>query len=182
MKFDSKEELYFSWYFKELQEAGYLKEYTFHPRTYELMQPVTTKTVKIMKKVPNKENEIVLLPGLSYTPDVELIWTDKPNPLIHKLKEPLINKSSKKVVFWTDDNNRSLVEIKADFDQNNMTREFHIKRKILYHLQGEFVNLSKMGTVFKNTFTPKRFLLTDKTLKPRAIKWEVRSLTKYMNE
>ena len=66
----------------------------------------------------------------------------------------------------------SYIEVKPDFDFNNMTRYARIKMNWLFQQTGVFTNLVKVPSVFKNTFTPDRYILTDnnKTLLINSIR------------
>ena len=47
--FDSKEEMYFSWYLDELVDAGYARNYDLHPREFILTNKQTVQVEKHLK-------------------------------------------------------------------------------------------------------------------------------------
>ena len=58
---------------------------------------------------------------------------------------------------------------------------WQINQKWTYQLTGKFVNLIEYSKLFKETFTPTRFLLTDSGKQQRMInKWKVRTLQEYL--
>ena len=95
-----------------------------------------------------------------------------------------INKGTEKITtpFICDDQGISIVETKGEFDRSNMTRLAVNNIKFLYEKYNIYVNLIKVPAIFKKTFTPDRYLLTDKTMKARTIKYEPRTLSKFINK
>lgn len=197
MQFDSKEEQYYSWYLEELEEAGYINSWV-EAKTYPLGDKIINKYQEQFK-TKSKEKEQTILNGCEYTPDFEIKWNPKAAEIFFSLfpkkekialnlliakdywmiletdEEPII-KPSKDI-----DNYTSIIEIKASFDQNNMTRLNGINRKWMYQKYSIFVNLVKVPEIFKDTFVPKRFLLTDSGKQQRIIHFPTKTLEEYVN-
>lgn len=72
-------------------------------------------------------------------------------------------------------------EVKAEFDKNNMNRLASINIKWVQQKYNVVVEMIKPNILFKKTFTPERFLLTNKNFTPRTINYETRTLTKYVS-
>jgi len=175
--FDSDEEWYFSFYLDELYEAGYISEYELYPDSYILSDAVfyeyekqlKTKTKMIVKKLMREH---------IYSPDFRIIWADKARGVFFDSIYGQTNLL--KVPFITISDNISIVEIKPVFDQNNMTRLFITNQKWMYHKLGIYVQKIVPVKLFEQTFTPKRYLLTDKSGKPRKLKYQPRSLETFV--
>lgn len=187
MEFLSKEELYFSWYLEELQKAGYIDNWG-EAKTYQLGEKVIIRYEEQLK-TKTKEKEQTILNGCEYTPDFQIHWNIKAEnifkhyPLqfgdgIGTFTELIARKKIETpfIIMGLP----CLVEIKPNFDQNNMTRLNTINRKWMYQKYGIFVNLVKVPDIFKDTFTPKKFLLTDSGKQNRIIHFNTRTLEEYV--
>lgn len=179
MIYDSKEELYFSWYLDELCKAGYVSEYSFQPGSFVLSAPVVYKYEKQLKtktKIMTKR----LIREHSYTTDFRIIWDKKANGVFYASSYGqlyLIN-----TPFITTSANVGFVEIKPVFDQNNMTRLFTINQKWVYQKYGTYIQKIIPVKLFESTFTPQKYLLTDKTNKPRKLKYQPKTLNDFISQ
>ena len=181
--YDSIGELHFSYWTDELIKAEYIKKAILQPEAYSLSERVTRSYIKQMKTKDKVVEQTVLREHI-YTPDVLNIWTDKaygifiPNDtekiMPHHLSYNIIKHENVIVA-------ASIVELKPPFDQNNMTRLATINIKWVYDKYSVVVDMVKLPKFFEKTFTPDRFLLTDKSMKPRKIKYAPRSLTQFIN-
>jgi hypothetical protein len=170
MNFDSNEELYFSWWLDELVESGFVLEYK---RGSEFLLSDSVKaTVEVeyqtkkRKETKTKLVEKHLLGGHIYTADFNVLFRP----------------SFAEKCGFNHDSGLAIIEIKNDHDANNMTRLFKVNQKWIYQKYGMIVNLVKIPSFFKNTFTPERYLLTDKTMKPRKLKYKPRLLKQFLEE
>jgi hypothetical protein len=170
MNLRSKEELYFTWWLDELRANGFIIEYDYEPITLTLSEKVEIPVTKVTftKKGLRKEEVKMktILHAHEYTPDFKIKFSDE-----RIIKVPLITSVDEYV--WID--------VKSDWNQNNMNREFSINQKWVYQKHNKFVNKVVPEKLFKATFTPERYLLTDVTNKPRKIGWAPRSLTDYLD-
>jgi len=174
--FRSNEEVYASWWFEELKEAGYIKKLEYETVCLQITEPVKRFEEKQLKtKVKIVEKHVIS--GVSYTPDFVVEWNDR-SKLFGVL--PFCQES---VFFNTNTHNiyQSLIEVKPKYDQNNMTREFKVKQKFIMDKLNIFVNLFIPEVIFAKTFTPKRYLLCDFTSGKRTIKFETRTMEEYFN-
>lgn len=180
MKFHSNEEKYFSWYLEELKGRRYIDNWEKIEVSYELTDGLSHTYLKKMKRVEDKEMVQTILSPSSYTPDFKIYWNKKAYGIF---VEDINNAKDKiKTPFICDSEGISIVETKGTFDMGNMTRLATLNIKFMYYRYNIYVNLVKVPDIFKKTFTPDRYLMTDKTFKPRAIKYAVRSLSKFINE
>jgi ribosomal protein S18 len=180
--FDSNEELYFSWYLDQLKDKGYVNHWERNEASYEMTSPIINTYIKPMKRVEDKVLEQTILNGSSYTPDFIIYWEDKAigifvSKLDHtkgKIETPFICQLPELV---------SVIETKGEFDMGNMTRLARNNIKFVYEKHKVFINLIKLPSIFNKTFTPDRYLMTDKTFKPRKLKYKnVRTLREFITE
>ena len=181
-EYESKEEYYFSLYLDELEQAGYVKHWDVHVETFELSLPEKYQWIEQLKtKTKTRISE--LLKGHEYTPDFWIDWNEKAEGVFYqrinsgrRLNLPFIAQDS-------GDCDQSIVDVKPKFDHQNMTRLFTINQKWLFQVHDIYVQkivpTGSKTCLFASTFTPERYLLTDKTGKPRRIKWAVKGLNEY---
>lgn len=179
MEFDSKEELYFSWYLEVLRNWNFIEYWEKIDEPFQLTSDLTIKYIKPMKRVEDKILTQTLLSKRVYTPDFKVKWTDQAyNVFVQKLKD------GEKIItpFISNKRNVSIVEVKGAFDNNNMTRLATNNIKDVYEKYGVYVTMVKIPMLFKKTFTPERYLLTDKSFKPRKIKYVTRTIKQFINQ
>ena len=176
--FDSKEELYFSWYLEVLRNWNFIDSWEKVETPYQLTEDLTIEYVKPMKRVEDKVLTQTLLSGRVYTPDFKIHWTDQAHGIFvqelecgEKITTPFISQGYS-----------SVVEVKGVFDNNNMTRLAVNNIKDVYEKYGEYITIAKIPMLFKKTFTPERYMLTDVSLKPRKIKYATRTIKEYINK
>ena len=61
-----------------------------------------------------------------------------------------------------------------------MTRLFSINQKWMYSEHGIYIQKVIPQKLFADTFTPKRYLMTDGGGQARKIKWDVKSLEEFV--
>jgi hypothetical protein len=178
MEFDSKEELYFSWYLGVLKNWNFIESWEKIEEPFQLTSDLIIKYKKPMKRVEDKILTQTLLSGRVYTPDFKIKWTDQAyNIFVQELQD-----GEKITTPFISQGNVSIVEIKGVFDNQNMTRLAINNIKDMYEKYGIYISLAKIPMLFKKTFTPERYLLTDKSLKPRAIKYTTRTIKEFITK
>ena len=179
---DSKEEMYFVWYLEELKDLGYIKDFR-RSRTYQLGLPVTKKYIQPMMRVEDKIKEQSISKGHSYTPDYIIWWEVESVGVLCTDLEDIFDKHKTKFICQREgDQYYSTIEVKGTYDQNNNARITGISMKWLMSKLGIFVSMVKVPTIFEQTFTPHRYHLTDKTMKPRKISWVTKTIDQYVDE
>ncbi len=181
--YDSPEEIYVSWYLDELMEAGYVEEYVFQPSTF-LLSPRQIYEWREVLKTKVKSRESSLLQSHEYTPDFSVKW-HCPFGVSEMFIRFVYGSDKSKAPFWhaydeTGHDCESIWEIKPLFDRNNMTRLFTINQKWMYEKYGIYVQKIIPQKLFKQTFTPKRYLLTDMGKQKRKIDFTTRTLEGYI--
>lgn len=184
----SVEEMYFRLWLEDLKREGFVIDYDYENKDWEL-SPKYTSVVEERLKTKVKRNERTLIQAHSYGCDFTIYWSDKARYYFFEiLFETQMNKN---VPFFAHYHSYmgkedivSYVEVKPQFDQNNMEREFRINQKWVLDAWGDYVNLIKpVGSstcLFAKTFTPDRYKLTDSSLKPRKIKHATKTLLEYL--
>jgi len=175
--FDSDEELYFSWYLDELVKKGYVDHWKKNDISFPITDGLKHTYIKPMKKVEDKVMVQTLLNPSSYTPDFTIKW---------KLKALGIfvskNNGTEKIdtPFICNNHMVSIDEIKGNFDSQNMTRLANNNIKSVWYRHKVYINMIKVPNIFNKTFTPSRYLLTDKSMKPRKINYKnVRTIQEF---
>ena len=201
----SNEETFFYDWLLELKEAGYIEKIVIQPNytlTKKLSLPfMKQKTMKSIDKATGKpkvkieEQDCTILNGMSYTPDFLVIWTEKAMDKFIFDSASVLTKSftdTQKSKFFTvthpfDSSKKldTILEIKGSFASrhNSTAIKFPLLQKIVYRIHNIYVNkvmpLDKKAGLFSQTFTPKTYMLTEKTKVKRAISWQVRTLKEY---
>ena len=180
--FKSSEEMYFSWWLEELVEIGYILDYKYEPEPIILSEAVNVEYAEVKKRVVNIKKH-KLLHEKSYTFDFEILWDLNSEGVFYnsfygdvRIGKPTLYPFEVGNVIYP----RSRVEIKGEWDNSNMTRLFKSNQKTAFDKKGIYVSLTKMPSLFKETFTPKRFLMTDKNVRERVIHWDVVSSSDYI--
>ena len=165
MKIDSNEELYFTWWLDELVTAGIVSEYKrgYSEKLSDPVKFLVERQLKTKVKIVEKH----VLNAHIYTFDFMVVI----NP-----------EFAEKCKFNLDNGCLAHIEVKGDYDANNMTRLFRINQKWFYQKTGKVVDLVKIPSFFKKTFTPSRYLVTDKTMKPRKLRYIPRTLQEFMEK
>lgn len=175
--FDSKEEEYFSWYLDELIKEGLIKSWC-RPDTITLAQNVKAWS----QKGKAKPKQLVLLRDQTYTPDFKVWWTSKAVEM--GIVTELVTGDSDhypesySTPFMANSEDKQLVsylEVKGGFTEHDESRIYSILSKWTYQAHGIYVQRVVISTapnsIFAKTFCPVRFLLTDKTMKPRKLRF-----------
>jgi hypothetical protein len=66
----------------------------------------------------------------------------------------------------------SYIEVKPSFDFKNMTRLVKINQKWVFEKHHIYINIVVPEHLFNRTFTPLKYFTTDKSGKPRKIKYK----------
>lgn len=194
-EFDSEEERIFNLYCDELKEAGYIKEFNYHPESFVLSEAVKY-ICKLKTKTKGGTKIKTLLREHIYTPDFYIVWDKKAKGLFytntqiysdHPYGENLDDTFfiANELQFGIDD--YSYIETKSSFNMQNMVREFFINQKWIWSKYNKYVQkviptASKGSCLFKETFVPKLALLTEKTKKPKKYNFPIRTLEEFVNE
>lgn len=185
---DSNEEKYFWWWSSELKNKGFIKNIELQPDPFDLSSSIKSVYDKQLK-TKTKEVEETLLNKHIYTTDVKITWDKSALDVFTTLINSRVKKTDKRslvyIISQLNENNEiiSYVEVKPTFDQNNMTRLAKINQKWVWEKHGLFVNIVIPEKHFNKTFTPKKFLFTDKSGKPRKIKYKnIVTLDKLINK
>jgi len=175
---ESHEELNFLYWAEEMQKEGFIREIT-RAESYSLSDAVTINYIKQLKSSGKPMSQVVMK-GHVYTPEFDIAWTSLACPFLWDRRSGA--KREKHHIFEAYYHNgyHSIVEIKPMHDFKNMERLVKLNIKWLLQREGVWVNLIKNEMLFPATFTPLKYHKTS-TGKPRAIKWEDRTVKQYIN-
>lgn len=174
--FDSFEELYFSWYLAELKQAGVITLASYHPETMEICAKRESFWLKRLKtKVIHKPK--VFMNNLEYTPDWLIYW----NPVL--IDKFIFYPGSQKTGFDRnpfeiipfivnmdrDGRFYSYIDVKGGYSGhgNKSNVIFSIMQKVVFQLKSEYIQSVDPYKLFRKTFAPQRFMVTNKKLDPR---------------
>lgn len=176
---DSENEQWICYWLDELKKYGYVNSYD-RAEPFSLSEGVTNHYV-LKLKTKSKPMRQSICGGHVYTPEFIVYWNKKALDRIvwmygskTKFNNVLIGHEDEKGRIYT------IIEVKPEFDYNNMTRLFIVNQKWTFDKYGIWVNLVKPYELFEKTFTPVLFRKT-KTGNARKIKWKVKDLKHYLN-
>jgi hypothetical protein len=160
----SDEEIYMSWWLDELVEAGYVKHYKYEERTLILMNEVKMPWTEQMK-TGTKKREHHLFAQSTYTPDFEITWNTKAFgifiPGFATAHRPYFMGAE-----YVDDCADCLIDVKGDHamgaSRGNFSQfSFPYKQKMAWQNLKIYVQKVVPIKLFRETFVPQRYLLTD---------------------
>jgi hypothetical protein len=182
-------ELYIQWYFEELQEAGFVAI-------------VITSPDSILINRDEYPATGIKIGHTNYTPDLQIEWDMENNGGIWCDSMNMIPRSEHAKPFIANDMNghggtsyTTLIEVKPDVSARfakfaSSTTTFVYRQKLLYFQTGLYVQLVKPQELFAATFTPQRYMKTNKLNsefkkvktrnESRTISYPVRSLQEYL--
>lgn len=181
--YDSNEEWYFSWYLQELQETGYIERIKYHPKSFSLFEKIDISFIEKLKTKERKAFRQLLKPH-KYQADYLIIWTLKAENLFWS-KDKYYNPFGYPFIL-TDisgevKSKRSIVDIKGTFNKNESWTKFSINQKWVFERYGIYIQKLIPIKLFKASFTPKRYLTTDKSGKPRKLDYKPLTLAEYVS-
>jgi hypothetical protein len=185
--FDSIGELHFSYWTDQLIQKGYIEQVVLQPEPYDLSSKLIKPYIQKMKRVPDKTKFQAIHQPHIYTPDALIIWTEKAKGIFYVTMEDTCKVLPHHLFAnWQGFENRDVwattVELKPSFDHQNMTRLASLNIKWVYEKYKHVVEMVKLPDFFKKTFTPDRYLLTDKSYVPRKLKYQPKNLARFISE
>ncbi len=175
--YDSDEEVYFSWWILELIEFGYIKEYKRQYPTFKLFTKVEYEIIKALKtkqKIVKRE----LLKPATYTCDYYIEWNRKAHGLFIKTLPTI---EGKKPILFCQGQYESFIDVKPAFERHQSRQaKFSLLQKVVWDKHKVYVQPVVYQTLFKQTFTPGRFLICNQTSKDRKINFETKTLTEFI--
>lgn len=177
---DSDEEWMMLMWAEEMIERGLL-ESVERAEPFLLSSAITNtykETVELKTKTKEVEKKQKLLEEHVYTPEFKIIPTEEGYKKL--VYNPMLQGGRKNTkLFIGDQMNGIYIEIKPEWDQNNMERLFKINQKWVADKYGIIVNLIKPIQLYEKTFVPDKYLITS-TGKKRTIHIPIRSIDQYI--
>ena len=185
-------ELYFSFYLKELQEAGLVKGWWYESNTFQLSEPVKGNYLKETKK-DIKSTEYHLLQEATITADFTILWSHNAVGLFLLLPDKPISCKITDIPFHigsitSGDNLYSYVETKGNNESSTSSSiSFPYKQKWCFQKHGIFIQKVKPFSykkqshiLFQDTFTPKEVIRLERY--KTDTKWGVKGQSKFKFE
>jgi hypothetical protein len=163
--FKSDLEYQFCLYLEQLQENGFIKEFSYETIKLDI-SPSVYKPYLTQLKSKVKEDKEFLMRENTYQPDFVVTWEECSKNLFYLDREvPITCKVSDipfRLAFHTNTNLTSFLESKPIFEGNlNSSKEFTIIQKWLYQDKGVFVQKIKPENLFKQTFVPDKLIASN---------------------
>lgn len=170
IEFDSQEEIQFYYWLSELKSAGFVKNFKKVTDNIE----ICPKFSSVVKKLNGKIGETTIFRPLTYTPDFEIIWSDKSVGIFitNGFDEGKIHVNSLM---------KSIIDVKGKFAgvYNNSALTFPIVQKVLHNYMNVFVQKVIPENLFEVTFLPRKLFKT-KTGKEKTWKFAKIPLEDYL--
>ena len=176
---ESEDELWFLFWAFELHNKGIIETIERAP-SFSLTEGLDHEfVIKNSKGKEVTKRQIILRPS-HYTPEFLIQWEQPQYKRFvwvrsaTKCDLPLVAHMDGFLI-------QTYIEVKPDFDRNNMTRLFKNNQKFMWDKHKIFVNLVKVKELFEKTFTPSKFLKT-KTGKDRKLSYKPITIEQYLDE
>lgn len=194
-EFDSPEEMWFAWWLEELKRYGVIVSWQYQAKTWVLSNPCNLLwEVQGARKMLQKSK--CLLRAHSYTADFTVQW--KNADFINVENERWVESDGNDlrvkppykpdaIMLVCNDDLVSYVDVKGGFVRGHSKSEaFEVKRGIMWEQHGEYINRivpysAKKPCLFKDTFVPQRFFMTDKGHQARKIHFPVRRIEEWLS-
>lgn len=194
-EYRSQEELYFSWYLDELQLKGYIEKYEYEPAPYKIFNKAITSWEE-QKKTKVNLRDAHLIDESEYTVDFRIYWTEKAKGVFiggkPSWKRPYFLGCEFSPIF---DKGISTIDVKGDVlahqgRKNYGAFSFPFKQKLMWLVNGIYVQKVVPIKLFRDTFVPKRYMFTDSGKQTRKITikkagkrvmMEIRTLEEYVD-
>lgn len=192
VKMDSDEEVFVAMWLQELLEAGLVKRWSKMELPYHMTEGLKRNYIKetqLKTKVKREEKVQTLLRPSEYTPDFVVNFTEAGIEKFVGLLEPA-NVFRPGMLFYKNTPG-VVIEVKPEFDQNNMERLFVLNQKFLWDKEKIFVNLVEPVALFKKTFIPSaavpyfKYKVSTKKMAAKGKKkgdWKLNYVPKTLNE
>lgn len=197
-------ETYFEWWLDDMKAAGYVIHWDRESEEFLLFPQFRMFRMNYFKtKEPEKE-VYNLLQKDSYTYDYRVVWAPKAQHIFCNHSEWMDHNDPPVLIYEKTffhasysmefNNHVSIIDIKppskaAQYGNLNSFATFPTKQKLLLWLHHVYVNkvipipMSGSGqtmALFPNTFTPRRYMLTDGGTQSRNIKGHIQTLDMYV--
>lgn len=164
-EYRSKEELYFSWYLDELVERGFVLKYEYELYSFDLFDKQDIDWFEL-KKTKDVKKSFTLFNPMTYTPDFKITWSSKAIGVFvgsHSVKRTVFHPSIDDEIEGTV---ISYVDVKGDVlahqgSSNYGAFSFPYKQKLMWLKFRIYTHKIVPIKLFRDTFTPSRYLLTD---------------------
>ena len=160
----SDEEIYMSWWLDELVKEGFVESYSYENRTLILMSEVKASWREQMK-TGVKEKKHHLFAESTYTPDFEIRWAKKAMGIFTN-GGPCNKRPYFMGVDYDVTGASCLIDVKGDHamgvgKKNFSQFSFPYKQKMAWLNLGIYVQKVVPIKLFRETFVPQRYFMTD---------------------
>lgn len=157
---DSDEELFFAWWLQDLKAAGIIMDANLNRvNSFPLSMKIEHGFNQILNKGVKRKQELALHPH-KYTPDYDILHHTKYRDAFYSVFIQGKKFPGQKVPMLSLDpmQHVTVVEVKPDFDQNNMSRLAMLNIKWVFEKYKHYVQLVKLPSFFDETFYPTKYI------------------------
>tara|TARA_R110000803_G_scaffold150334_1_gene215699 strand:- start:5 stop:640 length:636 start_codon:yes stop_codon:yes gene_type:complete len=179
----SDEEVYFTWYMDDLEEAGFIDHYNYEGEVYSMTEPLFLPWTKQLA-TKTKDMEFSALAKSTYNPDYNIYWDNSAKgifiPGIPSKDKPYFAGSE---FLDLTDQCKSTIDVKGSGSKTSSDNIFPFKQKLMWLTHNIYVHKVIPQQLFKKTFTPRRYFLTDVNGTKRKInKWKPITIDQYVQQ
>lgn len=184
--FDSEQERYYSWWLDELVKAGFVDHYKLQPSPFALGAKTIHTYLQQLKTKTKVVEETIMRPHV-YTPDARIVWTAQAENIFvttNSFDQKIYKRQYQQLDIGHGDPGalHSYTEVKPAFDMQNMTRLMVLNQKWVWQRYGTYINIRKIPNHFEQTFTPIRYMFTNKTGEPRKLNYKAQTLNEFLEK
>lgn len=171
--------MYSLWLLKELKVRGVILHYDYEPDGFCLSGSFSTQK-EVLKKDKVRVLKRTLFMSHKYTYDFKIIWNpDYKGVLFSDIS--YLELTPFFIAQYIDNQWVSYLEVKGEWDFNNMTRLFILNQKWVFDKFEIYIQLFKPIDFFKRFFIPDRYKYTDETEKLRKLNFFALTFDKWYN-
>lgn len=199
-------EKYFEWWLNELMDHGYVRSWSRESERISLFPPYNALRMKYFKTKEPEHEQFSIMRSLVYHFDYEIVWNDISKDVFFQ-RADFSDPGTPAIFHYRDvyfishwDRERkcdfSYVDVKPPLvgsygGQNNSYHTFPLKQQIILWMHGLYINkvipfpmrgTGKTISLFPNTFTPHRFLITDGGGQNRKIRYPIILLREFLEK
>lgn len=176
----SKEEEHISWVLEEFKDKKIVRSFSYEPEPFLLSEKLTAEALVLDRFDREKTKNKVLLQKHSYTCDFIIEWNPDYKGVVFSNLDR-IEPAPFFISNYVKGKYLTYLEVKGEYDMENMTRLFKLNQKWVYEKFGIYVQLVKTYEFFRKYFIPKRYLLTDISEKNRKLNFFPLEIDEWLN-
>lgn len=169
-EFDSKEEAYFAWWLNDLWAAGLIikgvaqpEPFLLSPEGSDVSAKLDIEWTQVRPRSRKKKTKPLIRTSakredLIYTPDFRIEWTQEAHGIVTYING---GEYAKLPPLFANPHH-SIIEVKGSrFSRAQSEEATRVRIAMAYTIYGEVTEVVRPASLFKKTFYPQRYFLTD---------------------